>query len=188
MALDRCPSSPSRGRNALKLAVFILLASTGLVLAAEPTKDDYRLLQSDYGLARDSDVLAGLNQNERTRLHDLLHGLKRDKAGRDDAVRGLLYEAYARECDAWAQRHPGEACRPASDPAARPGKEIADRLCNECHLFGSGMAPSFFQVAKRRPWDADALAQALQHSHDMVPVTLPADERDKLAAYIKSFR
>lgn len=187
MASDR-HFPPSRGRTALKLAAAILLASSGLVLAAEPTKDDYRSLQSDYGLARSSDVLAGMSADERARLHDLLHNLRGDTAGRDDAVRSLLYEAHARECDTWARQHPGEPCRPADDAAVRPGQRIADRLCNECHLFGSGMAPSFFRIAKRRHWDADALAQALRHSHDMVPVTLPADERDELAAYIASFR
>jgi hypothetical protein len=175
-------------RISLKLVAAFLIATTSLAMAAEPTEGDYRQLREDYGLARDGDVLGGLTPAERAALHEALRPVGRDRADRDDAVRRVLYEAYARECDAWAERHPGEACQPAADPAARPGKAIADRDCNQCHRFGSGMAPSFFQLAKRRVWSADALGLALRHSHDMVPVALPDDARETLAAYIGSLR
>ena len=48
--------------------------------------------------------------------------------------------------------------------------------------------PSFFRLAGQRKWDARSMARALGHSHDMVPVALPDVERDRLAAYINSFR
>jgi hypothetical protein len=176
------------GRKAMRFAVALLLVSTSLATAAELTPDDYSYLLSEYGLARGSEVLTTMTPVERTRLHDLIYGLRRDQPRRDDAVRNQLYDAYTRECEAWAQDHSGEDCPPARDRTVEPGKQIADRICNQCHLFGSGMAPSFFKLARQRKWDAKSMASALGHSHDMVPVALPDVERDRLAAYINSFR
>ena len=157
-------------------------------MADELTPNDYRYLLSGYGLARDSDVLTTMTPVERARLHDLIHGLRNDQARQNDAVRSQLYVAYARECEAWAGAHSGQDCPPARDRTVEPGKQIADRICNQCHLFGGGMAPSFFSLARQRNWDASALAEALAQSHDMVPIALPEIERDRLAAYIDSFR
>ena len=125
---------------------------------------------------------------ERTRLHDLISGLRNDPTRRDDAVKSQLYDAYTRECDAWAPEHSGEACPPARDRTVEPGKQIADRSCNQCHLFGSGMAPPFAKLARQRKWDASSVGGALTHSHDMLPISLPDEERARLAAYINSFR
>lgn len=178
----------SSRQKTLRFAIALLLGSTGLAMAAELTPADYRYLLSEYGLAHDSDVLTGMTQAERTRLHGLIYDLRNDRTRRDDVVRNRLYDAYARECRAWAQGHNGEDCPPASDRTVEPGKQIADRICNQCHLFGSGMAPSFFSLARQKQWDANGVASALGHSHDMVPITLPDEERDRLAAYINSFR
>ena len=171
-----------------RFAIAILLTSTGLALAADLTPTDYRYLQSEYGLARGSDVLTSMSPVEQTRLHNLIDRLRNDPARRDDAVRRQLYDAYTQECGAWAIDHGGEDCPPPRDRAVEPGKRIADRICNQCHLFGSGMAPSFFKLARKKPWDAKSVASALGHSHDMVPITLPDDEGDSLAAYINSFK
>jgi len=176
------------GRKAMSFAIALLLASTGLAMADELTPNDYSYLLSGYGLGRDSDVLSTMTPRERARLHDLIHGLRNDQARRDEAVRSQLYIAYTRECEAWALAHSGEDCSPARDGTIEPGKQIADRICNQCHLFGGGMAPSFFRLARQRNWDARAVAEALAQSHDMVPIALPDIERDKLAAYINSFR
>jgi len=188
VACDPRESALLSGRKAMGFAIALLLASTGLAMADELTPNDYRYLLSAFGLARDSDVLTTMTPVERTRLHDLVYGLRNDQARRDDAVRSQLYNAYARECEAWALEHSGEDCPPARDKTVEPGKQIADRICNQCHLFGGGMAPSFFRLARQRNWRASDVAHALAHSHDMVPITLPDEERDRLAAYINSFR
>jgi len=188
VVIDPHYSAMSLRRKTMRFAFALLLASTGLARAAELTPEDSRYLLSEYGLARDSDVLTSMLPIERTRLHDLIYGLRNDRTRRDDAVRNQLYDAYTRECEAWAQEHSGEDCPPAKDRTVEPGKQIADRICNQCHLFGSGMAPSFFRLARQQPWDARSVASALQHSHDMVPITLADEERHGLAAYINSFR
>jgi cytochrome c5 len=173
----------------LRFAALVLCASATLAsaVAAGLSADDDRYLRSTYGLGPESDVLTRMTPAERSRLHDLISSLKTVPAHRDAAVRKSLYDAYARECAAWAQDH-AQPCPPAKDAAAEPGKEIADRICNTCHLFGSGLAPSFFRLAGRQHWDASAVAGALQHSHDMVPINLPATERGQLAIYMNSFR
>lgn len=188
MAVDRSPTAAWPGRKTLRLAIALLVASTGFAIAAELTPADRHYLQSEYGLAGGSDVLSRMTAGERKRLHDLITGLRSDHARRDDAVRSQLYDAYTRECQAWAQGHGGEDCPPTREKTAEPGKQIADRLCNQCHLFGSGMAPSFFKLAAKRHWDAGIVANALAHSHDMVPIALPDEERAKLAIYINSFK
>ncbi len=175
-------------RKTTRFVIALVLASTGLAMAAELMPDDYRYLLSQYGLARDSDILTGMTQAERTSLHHLIYGLRNDRARRDDAVSNRLYDIYKRECEAWAMEHSGGDCPPAKDKTVEPGKQVADRFCNLCHLFGGGMAPSFFALARQRTWDAKSVASALGHSHVMVPITLPDEDRDRLAAYINSFR
>lgn len=177
-----------RTRRAARFAIALLGASTGIAVAADLMPGDYGYLRSEYGLARDSDVLADMTPAERTRLHDLIYGFRTDRSLRDDAVRRQLYDVYTRECETWARDHGGADCRPAKDPTVEPGKEIADRTCNLCHLFGSGMAPSFFRLAQQTKWDANSVANALGHSHDMVPIALPTEERVNLSDYINSFR
>lgn len=175
-------------RKTTRFVIVLILASTSLALAAELMPDDYRYLQSEYGLTRDSDILTRMTPGERTSLHHLIDGLRNDRDRRQDAVSRRLYDAYTRECGTWALEHSGEDCPPAKDKAVEPGKQIADRFCNLCHLFGGGMAPSFFALAKQREWGAENVASALEHSHVMVPITLSHEERDRLAAYMNSFR
>jgi hypothetical protein len=178
----------SFARKTIGFAIALLLASAGIVMAAELTPADYRYLLSECGLAQDSELLASLAPGEKTQLHDVIYGLRREGDRRDEAVRSRLYEAYARLCQAWAQGHTGEDCPPARDETIEPGKQIADRICNQCHLFGSGMAPPFFKLARQGEWDAKSVENALGHSHDMVPIALPEAERERLAAYINSLR
>ena len=173
-------------RYRLRLASVVLLASTGIAVAAGLSPDDYRYLSSKFGVAQQGDVLSGLTAAEQSDLHRVISSMKNSQE--DDAVRDRLYAAHARECDAWGQAHGISGCGPAKDPAAEPGKEVADRICNDCHLFGTRMAPPFFRVAQQRTWDTDTVGRALQHSHDMVPINLPPEERAGLAAYINSFR
>lgn len=177
-----------RRLKTLPVLLLLFCASTALAMAAALTRDDDRYLQATYGIKPGNEVVADMTPAERAQLHDLIHGLRRDPTRREIAVQHFLFDAYRRECDAWARDHQGEECRPAQDAAAAPGKEIADRICNLCHLFGSGMAPSFFRLAQRQEWDAAAIAAALAHSHDMVPISLPQEERDALARYINSLR
>jgi cytochrome c5 len=170
----------------LRLAAAVLVASTGMALAAELTRDDDGYLASTFGLAPQGDVLSGLTPAEQSDFHKVISSMTGSQ--RDDAVRDRLYAAHDRECDAWGQAHGLSGCGPAKDPAAQPGKDMADRICNDCHLFGTRLAPAFSHLAQQRDWDADAVGRALQHSHDMVPINLPPEERAGLAAYINSFR
>jgi len=103
-------------------------------------------------------------------------------------VRRYLTLVYKRECKRWAVARSGENCSPAADPAVQPGKAISDKLCAECHLFGTETAPSFYQMANKKEWNAHKVQHALRHSPNMVPLKLTPDMLDQLAAYINSFK
>lgn len=173
---------------ALAAIVLAALAGPGAALADGLTPDDYKYLETTHGLTAQSAAIAELTANEQQSLHSAIFDLRSYPEGRDRQVRRYLSLAYGRECKRWAAAHPDQPCSPAADPAIQPGKEISDRICADCHLFGSVTAPSYRKMANERDWNAHKVEHALHHSPDMVPLRLTQDMLDKLAAYINSFK
>jgi hypothetical protein len=172
-------------RTALFLALILAAKSA---LAQGLSEQDLSYLKSRFGLTPGSGVIAELTANEQNALHSAIDDLKTYPEARDRQVRSYLHLVYGRECKRWAREHPGEPCSPAPDPAARPGKALSDRICADCHLFGSATAPSFFTMAQRRVYDAHKVSHALRHSPGMVPIKLTPEQLEQLAIYINSLR
>ena len=168
-------------------AVFALI-SAAPAFADGLAPSDYQYLQKTFDLTAQSASIAELTPNEQQALHSAIDDLKTYPEGRDRQVRRYLSLVYPRECKRWAEAHPGQQCSPAADPAAQPGKEISDRLCAECHLFGTVTAPNYRHMANERDWNAHKVEHALRHSPDMVPLKLTQEMLDQLAAYINSFK
>jgi hypothetical protein len=172
------------------VAFAILLAGSTAALADGLTADDYTYLQKLLGIDAQSAVIAELTPNEQNALHSAIADLTRYPESRDRQVKRYLELVYPRECKRWAQAnpgHPGQNCSPAADPAIEPGKEISDRICASCHLFGA-TAPSFHYMASERDWNPHKVEHALRHSRSMVPIRLTPEQLDALAAYINSFK
>lgn len=175
----------------MKLAAAVALAMltiAGPALADGLTPDDLKYLQMTHGLTAQSSAIAELSANERNALHSAIDDLKTYPEGRDRQVRRYLTLVYSRECQRWAEKHPGQTCSPAADPALQPGKDISDRICASCHLFGTESAPPYRAMAAKRDWNAHKVAHALRHSPAMVPLKLTQDMLDQLAVYINSFK
>jgi hypothetical protein len=171
------------------ILLVIALALCGSCAAGEVLNaEDLRYLQTTLGLTQQSAVIAELTPNEQAALHSAIDDLKRFPDRRERQVRNYLSWVYETECGRWARRHPGEPCSPAADPSVQPGKAISDRICAQCHLFGSDTAASFHAMANQRDWNAHKVSHALRHSPDMVPIKLTPEMLDQLAAYINSLR
>lgn len=166
------------------LALCVAHAASAQTLTAA----DLGYLQTTYGISRGSAVIAELTPNETRALHSAIDDLKTYPAGRDREVQSYLALVYGRECKRWARDHAGQQCSPSPLAAAEPGKAISDSVCAECHLFGTATAPSFHQLAMRRDWNAHKVSHALQHTPQMVPITLTQHQLDELALYINSLR
>jgi hypothetical protein len=173
--------------SAAALAAVLLLAS-GAARADGLTAGDVKYLQTTLGLTPQSPVIAELTPNEQQSLHSAIDDLKTYPAGQARQVRRYLTLVYGRECKRWAEAHPGQTCSPAADPTIQPGKEISDKYCAECHLFGTETAPSYWKMAHERDWNSHKVEHALRHSPDMVPLKLTPEMLDQLAAYINSFK
>src|SRR6185312_11601280 len=160
----------------LALAAAILLggivATQAQAQAQGLTAADLDYLRTTHDLTAQSPVIAELTANEQQALHSAIDDLKTYPEGRDRQVRRYLALVYPRECKRWAEQHPGEACSPAADPAAQPGKAISDRICASCHLFGTETAASFRKMAAAKTWDPHKVQHALRHSPTMVPIKL----------------
>ena len=173
---------------------FAVAAALGILTVAASafaqglTPDDLKYLQATHGLTAQSPVIAELTPNEQQALHSAIDDLKTYPEGRDRQVRRYLALVYPRECTRWADHHPGQNCSPAADPAIQPGKDISDRICASCHLFGTDSAASYRKMATQRDWNAHKVEHALRHSPGMVPLKLTQDMLDQLAAYINSFK
>jgi hypothetical protein len=167
---------------------LILVLAAKTAFAEGLTAQDLTYLKSTFGLARDSGAIAELTPNEQNALHSAIDDLKAYPDSRDRQVRSYLHLVYARECKRWAREHPGEPCSPAPDPKARPGKAISDRICADCHLFGTAAAPSFYNMAQGRVFDAHKVSHALKHNKGMLPIKLTPEQLDQLALYINSLR
>ncbi len=177
--------------SGMKIAAAILLAAltvAGPAVAQGLTPDDYKYLQATQGLTPQSPVIAELTPNEQNALHSAIDDLKTYPEGQARQVRRYLALVYPRECKRWAEAHPGQNCSPAADPAVEPGKEISDRVCASCHLFGTGNAPTYRQMANERDWNQHKVEHSLRHSPDMVPIKLTPEQLDALTAYIDSFK
>jgi hypothetical protein len=170
------------------LLALIALCGSSAASAQSLTDEDFRYLQTNYGITRSSAVIAELTPNEAQALHSAIDDLKSYPDGRNRAVQSYLALVYGRECKRWARDHPGEPCSPPADAGLAPGKAISDHVCAECHLFGTPSAPSFHQMADQRDWNAHKVSHALQHNSQMVPVKLTPEQLDQLAAYINSLR
>ncbi|HXP05134.1 MAG TPA: cytochrome c [Stellaceae bacterium] len=168
-------------------AAVILLAGSTAALADGLTDDDYKYLESTLGLTAQSPAIVELTTNEQQALHSAIDDLTRYPESRDRQVQRYLALVYPRECKRWAEAHPGQNCSPAADPAIEPGKEISDRICASCHLFG-GVGRSYHSMASEKDWDSHKLEHALRHTPGMVPIRLTPEQLDKLTAYINSFK
>ena len=175
----------------MKIAFAIALAMLTLTRAAYAdglTADDYQYLQKLLGLTEQSAALAELTPNEQQALHSAINDLKLYPESRDLQVKRYLSLAYGRECKRWAAAHPGGSkCSPATDAAVEPGKEISDKICATCHLFGSD-GKSFHEIAGEKDWDPHKLEHALRHTPGMVPIKLTQEQLDALTAYVNSFK
>jgi hypothetical protein len=174
----------------MKIAFAIALATLTLARAASAdglTQDDDQYLQKLLGLTPQSEVLAQLTPNEQQSLHSAIDELKTYPEGQARQVKRYLALVYTRECKRWSIGHPGQNCSPASNTAIEPGKQISDKICASCHLFGTD-GQSFHEMANEKDWNPHKVEHALHHTADMVPLKLTPDMLDQLAAYINSFK
>jgi hypothetical protein len=165
-----------------------LALSVTAAAAQSLTPEDLQYLQGKFGVTQKSTVVTELTPNEVRALHSAIDDTKSYPAGRDRSVQSYLILSYGRECKRWARDHEGEPCSPPPDSAVAPGKKISDQYCASCHLFGSPTAPSYRDMAAKRDWNAHKVEHALHHTPGMVPVTLPPESLDQLAAYINSLK
>ena len=174
----------------MKIAFAVALAALTLARAASAdglTQDDHQYFQKLLGLTPRSAVIAQLTPNEQQSLHSATNDLKLYPESRARQVKRYLALVYGRECKRWAAGHPGEDCSPASDRAIEPGKQISDKICATCHLFGTD-GQSFHDMANAKDWNSHKVEHALHHTQSMVPLKLTHEMLDQLAAYINSFK
>lgn len=172
------------------VAVAILGALFGAAATAAQglSPSDFQYLQSKFGVGPNSAVITELTPNETNALHSAIDDLKTYPAGQYREAQSYLSLVYGRECKRWERAHPGQPCSPPSGPALAPAKAISDRYCAECHQFGTETAPSFFQMAHKRDWNAHKVSHALVHNPQMVPIRLSQRDLNQLAAYINSLK
>lgn len=174
----------------LPFCLLLLSVATGTALAADLTAGDYRILQQEFGLNRDSQFVRDMTPDERSELNRLLN----DKTFADapkvraDNAADFLYHVHLRECHSWQQSSGDPAsCPPAGDATVNAGQKIAERQCNYCHLFGTPAAPTFHKMAVGGLAEPQ-LALALEKGHQMSPIGLSPAEVAALRAYIASLK
>ena len=177
-------------RRPAALMTAILLVTGTAAFAAALSAGDRGYLRNNFSLAPDSTILQGLTAAEQDRLHGLINDAsfrERPEALRDN-VADFLFDAYMRQCSIWSLSHGSPACPPPADPRLAPGKELADRRCNACHLFGTSEAPPFFKLARDKALTEQRIADAVAHGHAMSPISLQPGEVRALFAYIGSLK
>ena len=172
------------------LAALILFSSAASAMAADLTDADSRYLDQTFGLSSRSEVITNMTPEERAELRAVIIGKGEPDYAylRNPLVLSKLTAIYADECGRWKTAHATPACPPVADAKSQPGKEVADRQCNSCHLFGTAEAPSFALLARRRSVTADYLMQSTAKGHAMSPIKLSAGETGDLAVYIQSLK
>lgn len=177
-------------RSAALLVLALLLATPCLAAAAGLDEADYRYLKAQFGLAKDGFTLTNIAPADAEKLHALIND-REDKAfprRRDLNVADYLFDTEMRTCQAWQLAHASSSCPQVTDPALKPGWQIAERNCIACHLTGTSDAPSFFKLAQSGPVTEERLAAALHGGHQMSPISLSSQELQELARYINSLR
>jgi hypothetical protein len=128
---------PDDGAEKLTVSAFAAVTAAGAAGAEGLTPQDTAHLRGTHGLTAQSAIIAELTPNERNALHSATDEPKSIPDSRGRQVRRYLSLVYGRACERWAEGHPGQQCSPAPEANAQPGKKIADRICAECHLFGT---------------------------------------------------
>ena len=91
---------------------------------------------------------------------------------------------------------PGYGAPVTSAPNSQHGKELAARLCSNCHLVGTSEqqqanadVPSFHEIANKEGQSAGAImARIMLPKHPMPTIPLTKSELADLSAYILSLR
>lgn len=182
----------------LVLLAALAASTVASAVAAELTGTDRRYLAAEYGIGRQDPTVAALSAGQQKQLHLLITDpqLKDVPAVRHDRVAAFLFDAHMRACQETASSHPNLVCPPVADAKVEPGKDIADRQCNFCHLFGVGRSPSFYKLARQGPWAGAGLAEAQRRGHEnarrhgqqMSPVQLTREQYEELVVYIDSLK
>ena len=177
---------------AVGFAAALVLLIGGLAPAgasdADLSKRDYRYLQTEFGVGKGSFTLTNVSADDAARLHDVINNraFKDNPAGIKLNVADALFTVVIRTCESWELAHGGAVCPMVSDERLKPGWSIAEHKCIMCHLTGTTLAPSFFEMTKSGALDEKRLAEALDSGHEMSPITLPPQQVHDLALYINS--
>ena len=167
-------------------AAFVLLIgwmTPAGALAASLSERDYRYLQTEFGVGKGSFTLTNISSDDAARLHDVINdrAFKDNPAGVKLNVADALFTVVIRTCESWELAHGGAVCPMVADERLKPGWSIAERKCIMCHLTGTTLAPSFFEMTQSGPLDEKRLAQSLASGHEMSPITLPPQQVHELA-------
>ena len=171
------------------LVIVVVLLAAASAFAGGLTERDYDYLKTHWGLERNGDVAKFMTDQDQAQLHGLIN----DPAyrGNSQAIENHVgdYLFKIESCYNWVEIHPNsQPCPLAANVGVTPGKIVADRSCNMCHLVGSSITPSFFKLSRQGGWTEDRLAAAVKAGHQMSPITLSASELHDLAAYIASLK
>jgi hypothetical protein len=177
-------------RSAALFALLLLPMIHVHARAAGLTEGDYRYLETEFGVRKDSFTLTNIAADDAARLHEVINNpdFKDRPKARELAVGDTLFGAYLRACQSWQLAHAHATCPEVTDERLTPGWRIAERNCIMCHLTGTTAAPSFFKLAKSHTVDENSLAEALRSGHPMSPINLEPQQLRDLALYINSLR
>jgi cytochrome c553 len=176
-------------RIKLSFAFLLALLVADSAFAAGLTADDYVYLKVHWGLQRGGEVARTFSSEEQAQLHKLINDpLYRDNPSAiENHVGDYLFQIES--CFTWVEAHSNnEPCPQAANADITPGKRVADRSCNACHLTGTAEAPSFFHLAQQGGWTEQRLAEAAASGHRMSPILLSKAEFHDLADYIASLK
>jgi hypothetical protein len=163
---------------------------SSMALADDLSASDGHYLNETFGLGPRSEIVHNMTSDERATLHQIITNKATTDYPymRESLVLQNLIALYGQECARWRKTHFSPECPPVEDAQAQPGKDVADRKCNSCHLFGTSDAPPFALLVRHKPETAESLEQALASGHRMSPITLPKSELSALAVYIQSLK
>ncbi len=172
------------------LAVAAVMMAASAALAATLSDSDNRYLRDEFGVALGSDMVKDLSADEQARLHAIINDPSFKPYPQSQAynVGNFLFGVYMRRCSVWALSHTGPECPPITDAGAEPGKEIADRQCNACHLVGTMDVPSFYKLVKEGKLNEQELTAALDHGHMMSRINLSPAQLSELMVYFRSLK